>query len=86
MNRKVLNQFALGAAVVGALAIGGFAVSTPARAQPGPYYDYAPGPVSPWGTIVANANPSVPFNPPDAALAYRHGRNYGFCGFTIAGC
>lgn len=94
MNTIIQNRCALASTVVAALAFGGFAVTTPAMAQVGPYYDYAvgpyydyaPGPGLPWGSIAANSNHSVPFNPADAALSYRYGRNYGFCGFTIAGC
>jgi hypothetical protein len=96
MNTRMLNRCALASTVVAALALGGFAVATPAMAQMGPYYDYAPGPLYdyapgygpglPWGSIIANSNHSVPFDPADAAISYRYGRNYGFCGYTIAGC
>jgi hypothetical protein len=90
MKTTMMNHCVLASTVVGALAFGGFAVITPAMAQVGSYYDYAPGDVAgpglPWGSIIANSNHSVPFDPADAALAYRYGKNYGFCGFTIAGC
>jgi hypothetical protein len=87
------NRCALAAGVVAALAVGGVAAATPATAQMGPYgpyHDYAPGyspgPGLPWGSVIANSNHSVPFNPLDAAESYRYGRNYGYCGFTITGC
>jgi hypothetical protein len=87
MKSRMLNHYALTASVVAALAVGGMAVATPAMAQVGPYYDYAPGyGGAPWGTIIGNSNPSVPFDPGEAALAHRYGRGYGYCGFTIAGC
>jgi hypothetical protein len=97
MNTRMLNRCVLASTFVAALAVGGLAVATPAMAQIGPsyqvdpyYYDYAPGyapgPGLQWGAIIANSNHSVPFDPADAALAYRYGKDYGFCGFTIAGC
>lgn len=95
----MLNRSALAASVIAALAVGGLAVATPVMAQVGlydeyynyaagyydsaaGYYDYAPG----WGGVVANSNPSVPFDPANAALSSRYGKAYGSCGFTIAGC
>jgi hypothetical protein len=90
MNPRILNRRTPALAFVIALAVGGVFAVIPALAQVGPYYDYAPGyapaPGLPWGTIIENSNHSVPFDPSDAAFAYRYGRHYGFCGFTIAGC
>lgn len=94
MIKKMLRHCALAATFVAAFGAGGFAVGTSAMAQP--YYAYAPGygpglgpglgPGVPWGAIIANSNHSVPFDPGDAALSYRYGRSYGYCGYTIAGC
>ena len=93
----MVNRCTLAASVIAVLAVGGLAVATPARAQVGAYdgyydyapsngyYDYAPG-YGRWNAIIANSNPSVPFIGGDAALSYRYGKDYGFCGFTIAGC
>ncbi len=46
MNKNMLNRYALAATVVAALAVGNSALVTPATAQVGSYYDYAPGYVS----------------------------------------
>jgi predicted PurR-regulated permease PerM len=88
MNKDALKLCALSTTVVAALTVGGLVVATPAMAQVGSYYDYAPdyGPGPGWGPIIANSNHSVPFDPADAALSYRYGKSYGYCGFTIAGC
>lgn len=98
MKSCMIVRYAARAAVAAGLSAAGvMGVSVPASAQyagwqsPRYYdrgygyngmYDYVPNQSQIYGEV----NPSVPFDPSEAAMDRAYGKPYGFCGFTIAGC